>query len=67
MRCAEANGSGYMANSITEAGLAGRERAQLYGPNGVSVYRHARSRVRLHQKKYQITRLIRISGYTGTL
>ncbi|CND92043.1 Uncharacterised protein [Mycobacterium tuberculosis] len=37
-------------NSTTGAGLAGRGRAQLYGPNGVSLYKHMPSLVRLPQK-----------------
>ncbi len=32
---------GLRMNSTTRAGLAGRGRAQLYGPNGVSLYKHA--------------------------
>lgn len=41
---------GLRMNSTTGAGLAGRGRAQLYGPNGVSLYKHTPSLVRLPQK-----------------
>ncbi|COV29435.1 Uncharacterised protein [Mycobacterium tuberculosis] len=47
---ATSHSRGLRMNSTTGAGLAGRGRAQLYGPNGVSLYKHTPSLVRLPQK-----------------
>lgn len=50
------------STSPTRATTSNRERAQLYGPSGVSVYKHAPSRVRLRQ-----TRSTVVKGRSGSL